>query len=51
VAYSYATGRGGEHAVKLIDGFNGIFQFDECAAYKKLAASSFTVGLPPASAD
>ena len=28
VAYSYAPGRGGEHAVKLLDGFNGILQVD-----------------------
>jgi transposase len=38
VAYSYAPGRGGEHAVKLLDGFNGILQVDGYAAYKKLAA-------------
>jgi len=38
VAYSYAPGRGGEHAAKLLDGFNGILQVDGYAAYKKLAA-------------
>jgi transposase len=38
VAYSYAPGRGGEHAVKLLAGFNGILQVDGYAVYKKLAA-------------
>ena len=38
VAYSYASGRGSEHAVKLLDGFNGILQVDGYAVYKKLAA-------------
>jgi transposase len=40
VAYSYAPGRGGEHAVKLLDGFNGTLQVDGYAVYKKLAAPS-----------
>jgi transposase len=38
LAYSYAVGRGGEHAVKLLEGFNGILQVDGYAVYKKLAA-------------
>ena len=38
VAYSYAPGRGGEHAAKLLNGFNGILQVDGYAVYKKLAA-------------
>ena len=38
VAYSYASGRGGEHAIKLLEGFNGILQVDGYAVYKKLAA-------------
>lgn len=38
VAYSYAPGRGAEHAVKLLDGFHGILQVDGYAAYKRLAA-------------
>jgi transposase len=38
VAYSYAPGRGGEHAVKLLDGFHGILQVDGYSVYKKLAA-------------
>jgi transposase len=40
VAYSYAPGRGAEHAVKLLDGFHGILQVDGYAVYKKLAAPS-----------
>jgi len=32
--YSYAPGRGGEHAAKLLDGFNGILQVDGYAAYR-----------------
>jgi transposase len=38
VAYSYAPGRGGEHAARLLDGFSGILQVDGYAAYKRLAA-------------
>jgi transposase len=38
VAYAYAPGRGGEHAMRLLDGFSGILQVDGYAAYKKLAA-------------
>ena len=38
VAYSYAPGRGGEHAVKLLAGFTGVLQVDGYAAYKQLAA-------------
>ena len=38
VAYTYAPGRGGEHAVKLLAGFNGILQVDGYAVYKQLAA-------------
>ncbi len=44
VAYSYASGRGGEHAVKLLEGFNGILQVDGYAVYKKLAAPARTGG-------
>jgi transposase len=36
VAYSYAPGRGGEHAVKLLAGFNGILQTDGYSVYKQL---------------
>ncbi len=37
VAYSYAPGRGGEHAVRLLDGFNGVLQVDGYSVYKQLA--------------
>lgn len=40
VAYSYAPGRGGKHAAKLLEGFNGILQVDGYAVYKRLAAST-----------
>ncbi len=40
VAYSYAPGRGAEHAVKLLAGFSGILQIDGYAVYKQLAAPS-----------
>ena len=36
VVYSYAPGRGGEHAVKLLTNFSGILQVDGYAAYKQL---------------
>ena len=36
VAYSYAPGRGGEHAVKLLSGFSGVLQVDGYAVYKQL---------------
>ena len=37
VAYSYAPGRGGEHAVKLLAGFSGVLQVDGYAVYNQLA--------------
>ena len=40
VAYSYAPGRGGEHAVKLLAGFTGVLQVDGYSVYKQLAAPS-----------
>ncbi len=40
VAYSYAPGRGAEHAIKLLAGFSGILQVDGYAAYKQLALPS-----------
>lgn len=40
VAYSYAPGRGAEHAIKLLADFNGILQVDGYAVYKQLAAPS-----------
>jgi len=38
VAYTYAPGRGGEHAVKLLAGFTGILQVDGYSVYKQLGA-------------
>ena len=40
VAYTYAPGRGGEHAVKLLAGFSGILQVDGYSVYQQLAAPS-----------
>jgi transposase len=37
VAYTYAPGRGGEHAVKLLAGFSGVLQVDGYAVYNQLA--------------
>jgi hypothetical protein len=37
VAYTYAPGRGGVHALKLLDGFSGVLQVDGYAAYDQLA--------------
>ncbi len=37
VVYSYAPGRGGVHAVKLLDGFAGVLQVDGYAGYNALA--------------
>lgn len=38
VAYMYAPGRGAEHAVEHLAGFNGVLQVDGYVAYDKLAA-------------
>ena len=37
VVYSYAPGRGGEHAIALLRGYSGVLQTDAYAAYGKLA--------------
>jgi transposase len=37
VVYSYAPGRGGEHAIALLRGYAGVLQTDAYAAYGKLA--------------
>jgi hypothetical protein len=37
VVYAYAPGRGGQHAVKLLDGFVGVLQVDGYAGYNALA--------------
>ena len=36
VAYSYAPGRGAEHAIKLLAGFSGVLQVDGYSVYKQL---------------
>jgi transposase len=37
VVYSYAPGRGGEHAIALLEGYSGVLQTDAYAVYGKLA--------------
>jgi len=37
IVYTYAPGRGGEHAAALLEGYSGIVQCDGYAAYKQLA--------------
>src|SRR3954468_19722289 len=37
VVYSYAPGRGAEHAAALLRGFTGVLQTDAYAAYRSLA--------------
>src|SRR4051812_6778413 len=37
VVYSYAPGRGAEHAVALLEGFTGVLQTDAYVAYRSLA--------------
>ncbi len=37
VVYSYAPGRGAEHALALLKGFTGVLQTDAYAAYRSLA--------------
>jgi transposase len=44
VAYTYAPGRGGEHAVKLLAGYTGILQVDGYSVYKQLGAPTRTGG-------
>ena len=44
VAYTYAPGRGGEHARKLLAGFNGILQVDGYAAYDQLERATWPGG-------
>jgi transposase len=39
VAYTYAPGRGAQHAVRLLAGYSGIVQCDGYAAYKQLASA------------
>ena len=44
VVYSYAPGRGAEHAVALFKGFTGVLQTDAYAAYRSLADPKRTGG-------
>ena len=40
VAYMYATGRGAEHAIEHLAGFNGVLQVDGYVAYDKLTMAN-----------
>jgi transposase len=44
VIYSYAPGRGNEHAAKLLKDFRGILQTDAYVAYKKVAEAPSNEG-------
>ena len=37
MVYSYAPGRGGDHAAALLQGYSGVLQTDGYAAYRSLA--------------
>lgn len=37
-AFSYASGRGGQHAERILQGFSGILQVDGYAGYNRLIA-------------
>jgi transposase len=39
VAFTYAPGRGGQHAERIVQGFGGILQVDGYAGYNRLIAS------------
>lgn len=41
VVYCYAPGRGGEHIIKRLAGFQGVLQVDGYSAYNALADSRF----------
>jgi transposase len=45
VVYSYAPGRGSEHAIALLQGYTGVLQTDAYAAYGKLADPKRVGGL------
>ena len=38
VAFTYAPGRGGQHAERILQGFGGILQVDGYAGYNRLIA-------------
>jgi len=42
VAFTYAPGRGGQHAERILQGFGGILQVDGYAGYNRLIASDRT---------
>ena len=46
VVYFYAPGRGGEHAERFLDGFDGILQVDGYAGYSRLAGTGRKGGTP-----
>ncbi len=46
VVYFYAPGRGGEHAAKFLDGFDGILQVDGYAGYNRLTGPGRKGGAP-----
>jgi transposase len=45
VVYSYAPGRGSEHAAALLKGFRGILQTDGYVAYKSVAGKTGVTGV------
>ena len=45
VVYTYAPGRGAEHAIALLEGFSGVLQTDGYSAYKTLAGRNRQVTL------
>ncbi|MYI50519.1 MAG: transposase [Rhodospirillaceae bacterium] len=46
VVYFYAPGRGGEHAERFLDGFDGILQVDGYAGYNRLTGRTRKGGAP-----
>jgi transposase len=46
VVYSYAPGRGGDHAAALLQGYTGVLQTDGYAAYLNLPIPSAPAGRP-----
>ena len=46
VVYHYAPGRGGKHAERLLDGFEGLLQVDGYAGYNRVTRASRKGGKP-----
>jgi transposase len=46
VVFHYAPGRGGEHAERFLDGFEGILQVDGYGGYRRLARAERKGGAP-----